>query len=94
MSLSPSPALGPCGIPEELELPALEPVDVAAGAWDALEDFEVDDPPPHPASAMAATASRSAINRRVEIKLVVISFPFLVIWTAPTGDSFPRPMPP
>ena len=77
MSLSPSPALGPCGIPEELDPPALDVVDVAAGAWDALEDFEEDEPPPQPATAIPATASMSAIHRRAEIKLAVISFTFL-----------------
>jgi len=77
LSLSPSPAFGPCGIPEELEAPALELVEVAAGAWDALEDFDEDEPPPHPATAMAAITSRSPIHRRAEIKLIVISFTFL-----------------
>ena len=87
LSLSPSPALGPCGIPEELDppaldVPALDPpalelVEVAAGACDALEDFDEDEPPPQPATAMPATASMSAIPRRAEIKLIVISFTFL-----------------
>jgi hypothetical protein len=61
LSLSLSPAFGPWGIPEELE-PEL--VDVAAGADEELDDFE-EEPPPHPATAIAAVTRASPNHRRV-----------------------------
>src|SRR5947207_661002 len=67
LSLSASPALGPWGMPEELELPALDPVDVAAGA---LEDFDEDEPPPQPATPIAARTRASAIHRRAVIQVM------------------------
>jgi hypothetical protein len=69
LSLSLSPAFGPCGIPEELE-PALELEldDVAAGA-DELDVFDDEEPPPHPAAAIAATTSASPNHRRVVSQL-------------------------
>jgi hypothetical protein len=73
LSLSLSPAFGPCGIPEEAELePAL--VDVAAGGAEELDDFEDEEPPPHPATAIAATASASPNHRRVVSQLIVMCF--------------------
>lgn len=71
LSLSLSPAFGPCGIPPELED---EPVEVADEAGAEDEDFEADEPPPpQPATAMAATTSASPSQRRREIKLMAIS---------------------
>jgi hypothetical protein len=67
-----SPAFGPWGIPEELEPPALELDDVAAGAGLELELLDEDEPPPHPATARATTASASANHRRDEIQLMFI----------------------
>ena len=66
LSLSPSPAFWPCGIPEELE-PALELEldDVAAGGDEELELLDEDEPPPQPATARAATASAKPSHRRV-----------------------------
>jgi hypothetical protein len=61
LSLSPSPAFAPCGIPEELE-PALELVDEAAGG-EALELLDEDEPPPQPATARATTASAKPNHR-------------------------------
>jgi hypothetical protein len=72
LSLSLSPAFGPCGIPEELELePAL--VDVAVAGAEALDDFEEEEPP-HPAAAIAATTSASPSHRRVVSQLIVMGF--------------------
>ena len=90
MSLSPSPAFGPCGIPEELEVPALEPEpdDVAAGGVEELVDFDEDEPPPQPATATAAISNRSAVNRRAGVKLMVMIH-LLPTWTAPARHSFP-----
>lgn len=80
MSLSPSPAFGPCGIPEELE-PALElELDDAAGGGDeALDVLDEDEPPPQPATAMATTASASP-NHRLAVTDVMfmgyLSYPY------------------
>ena len=89
MSLSPSPAFFPCGIPFELELPALEPVELAAGAAEELEDFDVDEPPPQPATAIAATAISRAIQRRAVAELMVMVLPLIPLWTARARESFP-----
>jgi hypothetical protein len=70
LSLSLSPAFGPCGIPEELE-PEAAPVDVVAAGAEALDDFE-EEPPPQPATAIAAAASASASHLRVVSQLIVI----------------------
>src|SRR5207248_11792 len=75
LSLSRSPAFAPWGIPEELELPALElELDDAAGADEELEDFDEDEPPPQPASARAPATSRSPIQRRPDVTLMVMVF--------------------
>lgn len=71
LSLSLSPAFGPCGIPEELE-PEPVLVDVAAGGEEALDVFEDEEPPPQPATASAATASASPNHRRVVSQLIVM----------------------
>jgi hypothetical protein len=68
LSLSLSPALGPWGIPEELE-PEL--VDDAAGA-DELDDFEEEEPPPQPAAPSAAATSATPNHRRAVSKLSVM----------------------
>jgi hypothetical protein len=77
LSLSLSPAFGPCGIPEELE-PALELEldDDGAGAADELDDFDEEEPPPHPAAAIAATTSVSPNHRRVVSQLIFMRTSF------------------
>jgi hypothetical protein len=77
LSLSASPAFGPWGIPEELDVPELEPelVDVAAGAEDELDELEFDEPPPHPATVIAPSVSINAAHRRIDIHFVFIDLP-------------------
>jgi hypothetical protein len=102
LSLSPSPAFAPCGIPDELEPPdvelELELDEVEAGAEEldeleagADEELEEDEPPPQPATAMAATASARATHRRDVIQLRVIDVPLFVVVTGagsdPRGDA-------
>ena len=94
-------------MPEELD-PALELEleldDVAAGAGDELDDFE-DEPPPHPATAIAATTSASPNHFRVVSQLIVIftsltnidggGSGFLPVRRAESDQSAtPRPQPP
>src|ERR1700747_1012446 len=86
LSLSLSPAFGPCGIPFELE-PEL--VDVVAGAAEELVDLEDDEPPPQPATAIAATAISAAIHRRAVAGVLVIVLPLIPVGTAHAGNSFP-----
>jgi hypothetical protein len=103
LSLSLSPAFGPCGIPEELE-PALELEldDDAAGAADELDDFDDEEPPPHPAAATAATTSVSPNHRRVVSQLIFMCTSFTHMDRAALGflpvasaqSAMPRPHPP
>lgn len=88
LSASLSPAFAPCGMPDEAELPEPEPVDEAAGG-DALDDFEEDEPPPHPATARAATVSANPNHRRAVIQLMFIGVPLLQMRTADPRHSFP-----
>jgi hypothetical protein len=64
LSASRSPAVAPCGIPDELaELDAEDAGadDDAAGAELVDDD---DEPPPHPAAAKAAITSPAPASRR------------------------------
>jgi hypothetical protein len=91
LSLSLSPAFGPCGIPEDAELPPLELVDDAAGAEEELDDFEDEEPPPQPATAMAATTSAIPNQRRADNKVMFIRVPLIThkerrrAWFLPAG---------
>jgi hypothetical protein len=75
LSLSASPAFGPCGIPDELELDEPdepdEPDVVAAGALE-FEECDEDELLPQPAAMIASTVSAIAAGRR-EIVNVVMS---------------------
>ncbi len=84
LSASPSPAFGPWGIPEELEL-ALGALDfevdelgvevVVAAGVDEEDDFvEEEEPPPQPAanSASASTSSAAHARRREDLRCLVM----------------------
>ena len=83
MSLSPSPAFAPCGIPPPLDEVAgvagveleLELEVVAGGVAAELLDDEDDDPPPHPASATTTVTHIVAINASLRFRLPLICSP-------------------
>jgi hypothetical protein len=82
LSVSLSPAFGPCGMPEAAEDDALEVLLDAAGAEDVelaeLDDLdEVDEPPPQAASNSAATASDAASQARGRLIRAEVTFPVL-----------------
>jgi hypothetical protein len=69
LSASRSPAVGPCGIPDDAPLDdADEDAEEAGAAADEdapEEDFEdEDEPPPHPAAAKASATRTTAGSRR------------------------------
>jgi hypothetical protein len=63
-SLSPT---FPCGIPLELEPDAVEDVAGAAAGVDELEELD-----PQAATPRAAPTSRIAVNRRVNLEVIVV----------------------
>jgi hypothetical protein len=74
LSASRSPAVGPWGIPDELDDVAED--DEEAGAADVVELFDdEDEPPPHPAAASARTTSATHGSRRSKLDLVLMSEP-------------------
>ena len=74
LSLSRSPAFGPCGIPDALEAPDEVVVeDDAGGAEEVLVDE--DEPPPHPAAASARTTIATHGSRRNNLDLGLMSKP-------------------
>ena len=94
LSLSPSPAFFPCGIPEALE-PALvlELADEAAGGDEALELADEDEPPPQPATASAATTSPRPNNRRAIFKSMFMIIPLFWSRTDSARCFFPGAYP-
>jgi hypothetical protein len=80
LSLSASPAVGPCGIPDELELDEPdepdeleeppEPDVVAAGALE-LEEWDEDELLPQPAAMIASNVSATAAERREVVNVVM-----------------------
>src|SRR5436190_13946034 len=70
LSASPSPALGPCGMPFELEVEEDEdPPDELCDAWlpDPLAELDVLElPPPQAASPIAINTAAVAISGRID----------------------------
>lgn len=69
LSVSESPPLF-CGIPDDppdADEPPLEELEAAGELADEL--FELDDPPPHPATTRHAITSRPAAHRLIELFL-------------------------
>jgi hypothetical protein len=87
LSLSPSPAFLPWGIPDELE-PALELVDEdeAAGGDEALELLDEDEPPPQPATASATTARASPNHRFAVMDLGFMGVPLFSLKDRSAGN--------
>jgi hypothetical protein len=73
LSLSPSPAFAPCGIPFELDDPADEPPeDCVEGLLDVVDELELEELEPHAATARVASTSRAAARRRVDLVIVAV----------------------
>jgi hypothetical protein len=96
LSLSASPAFGPCGIPfeldpdeldDELEPPPDELEVCAGGLLECVDELELEELEPHAATPKATSTSRAAATRRVV--LVIVAFiiaPLCQSWSIPGYD--------